>query len=303
VGFMLDARTGDVFAGPFARAKTFSGLRHRPRTSSLQGSKSWEAFQKPAFSLSARLEKIFDRLPDVKTHQYNLAKQRICYSVIMASSGLCSSSVDIQPRDLALIRDLFESRIMTIRHVAALHFDGSKEAAKKRLQKLKAAGFITDRPRKPNESAILFLTRKALGVLRDNGVLADYPQFSVSALDKRAQVSALTIHHELEVMDVKAAFCTAVRGIPIAFRATGLTEDELPTPWTPLSFSSLNFRPSGLRTHHRENLCSTWRSARASITWTHCPRTPSADCVKKSVEASIQDRPRLDTSTTTAPSG
>jgi hypothetical protein len=45
----------------------------------------------------------------------------------------------LQDRDFALLRGLFESRVMTAGHIATLYFDGSREAAKKRLQKIKAA--------------------------------------------------------------------------------------------------------------------------------------------------------------------
>jgi hypothetical protein len=45
-------------------------------------------------------------------------------------------SIYLQKRDLALLRGLFESRVMTAGHIATLHFDNKPEAAKKRLQKL-----------------------------------------------------------------------------------------------------------------------------------------------------------------------
>ena len=109
-----------------------------------------------------------------------------------------------------LLLDLFESRVMTSAHAAALHFAGSKEAAKKRLQKLKAAGLVTERTRRPTEPAALFLTIKGFAHLRDHGALAEYPSLSARTFEKRANVSELTLRHELEVMDVKAAFHTAV---------------------------------------------------------------------------------------------
>lgn len=112
----------------------------------------------------------------------------------------------VQARDLSLCRCLFESRIMTVGHIATLHFDGRKEAAKKRLQKLKAAGLLGERPRKAFDPAVLFLTRKAFALLKERGVLTDYPQLGALSLDKRARVSELTLRHELEIMDVKAAF-------------------------------------------------------------------------------------------------
>jgi len=120
--------------------------------------------------------------------------------------------ISLQHRDLGLLRGLFESRVMTAAHVAALYFDGKKEATKKRLQKLKAAEFIGERRRRVSEPSALFLTRQGIAVLQKEGVLSDYPQIGVLSLQKRAQVSALTLRHELEVMDVKTAFHSAIRG-------------------------------------------------------------------------------------------
>ena len=95
---------------------------------------------------------------------------------------------------------------MTKNHTTALYFEGKSEAAKKRLQKLKAAKLINERPRRSFEPSILFLTREGLVLLQKRGVLNDYPSFDLPALDRRARVSDLTIRHEIEVMDVKAAF-------------------------------------------------------------------------------------------------
>ena len=122
----------------------------------------------------------------------------------------------LQIRDISLIRGLFESRVMTTEHAAALYFDGKSEAAKKRLQKLKIAGIVSERTRRPFEPSVLFLTRKGLEVLWKQGVLAEYPSFDLPALDRRARVSDLTIRHELEVMDVKTAFHSGIKKIPFS---------------------------------------------------------------------------------------
>jgi len=98
---------------------------------------------------------------------------------------------------------------MTIAQATAIYFKGKHEAAKKRIQKLKAGGLVAERARRPNESAVLFLSRKGIALLRDEGALAQYPSLSLAALEKRAQVSALTIRHELAVMDVKSCFHAA----------------------------------------------------------------------------------------------
>ena len=123
-------------------------------------------------------------------------------------------SISLQERDVILLKSLFESRVMTNDHATALYFDGKGEAAKKRLQKIKAAGLITERPRRIFEPSVLFLTRKGLILLQEKGVLAKYPSFDLPTLDRRARVSDLTIRHELEVMDVKAAFHAAIKATP-----------------------------------------------------------------------------------------
>ena len=122
-----------------------------------------------------------------------------------------SDSISLQERDLALLKSLFECRVMTTEHAKALYFDGKSEAAKKRLQKIKAAGFISERPRRAFEPSVLFLTRKGLVSLQNQGVLNDYPTFDLPVLDRRTRVSDLTIRHELEVMDVKTAFHAAIK--------------------------------------------------------------------------------------------
>jgi hypothetical protein len=120
-------------------------------------------------------------------------------------------SLQIQERDIELLRGLFESRIMTTDHIAAIYFNGKREYAKKRLQRLKAAGFVQERRRLVSEPSILFLTRKAFIMLRNTRALTDYPALSLSAFESRANVSEFTIRHELAVMEIKAAFHAAIR--------------------------------------------------------------------------------------------
>jgi len=129
----------------------------------------------------------------------------------MALSTIRVDSLQLQDRDLDLLRGLFESRVMTIKHIAPLYFDSSGHAAKKRLQKIKSAGLVAERKRRSrNEPSILFLTRKAFVLLRDHGHISKYPSFSIATLENRANVKDLTIQHELNIMDVKTAFHTAL---------------------------------------------------------------------------------------------
>jgi hypothetical protein len=121
------------------------------------------------------------------------------------------AAIQLQARDCTILRGLFQSRVMTAAHISALYFLNSKEAAKKRLQKLKTAGLIKERKRRVNEPSVLFLTRKGFSLLASEKLLSEFPQLSAAAFEKRADVSALTIRHELEVMDVKAAFYSALK--------------------------------------------------------------------------------------------
>src|SRR6185437_3999092 len=122
-----------------------------------------------------------------------------------------SRTVEIQDRDLEILRGFFEVRIMTAEHVAEIYFEGRYEAARKRLQKLKAAGYVGERPRRTYDPAVLFLTRKAFEVLCERGTISHLPHMSWKSLEKRVRVSDLTLRHELAVQDVRAAFYRAAR--------------------------------------------------------------------------------------------
>jgi hypothetical protein len=125
-----------------------------------------------------------------------------------------NNSIALQDRDAKLLRGLFDSRLMTLAHAAAIFFDQRTEAAKKRIQKLKAAGLVGERARKAYEPSILFLTRDGFTLLRDRGLLHDVPALAWSSLENRLQVSDLTLKHELEVLDVKAALSAGISATP-----------------------------------------------------------------------------------------
>src|SRR5437588_3226678 len=131
----------------------------------------------------------------------------------MPSAAKSGRTAEIQDRDLDILRGLFEARLMTAEHIAAIYFEGRYEAARKRLQKLKAAGYVGERPRRAFDPAVLFLTRKAFEVLCASGTIIDLPRMSWPSLEKRVRVSDLTLRHELEVQDVRAAFYSAASKI------------------------------------------------------------------------------------------
>jgi hypothetical protein len=168
-----------------------------------------------------------------------------------------SNSIQFQERDLALLRGLFESRVMTAGHIASLYFDGKKEATKKRLQKLKTAGLIGERRRSAFEPAVLFLTRKAFDVLRERGVLTEYPRLDKVSLEKRSRVSEFTLRHELEVMDVKTAFHSVIKQtkvFSVAEFSTWPLLNEFEAFRSGFDGAPVPVKPDGfIRIHEKEN--------------------------------------------------
>jgi hypothetical protein len=135
----------------------------------------------------------------------------------MPSKSAKRPPVRLQDKDFILLRGLFESRLMSSRHIAALYFNDSKdpeEAARKRLYKLKYDGYVGERPRRVYEAARLFLTKKSFIELQKKGQLHGYPSFSWKSFEKRPRVSEVTERHEIKIMDVKAAIVLAVNALP-----------------------------------------------------------------------------------------
>ncbi len=122
--------------------------------------------------------------------------------------------IELQPRDMDIMTGLFDSRVMTLAHIAAMYFDGKPEAAKKRVQRLKAGGWMAERPRRSTEPATHTLTAAGVTLLAEAGRLDSYSNIPATVLKKRTQVSDLTLLHELAVVDVRAAFAAALRDHP-----------------------------------------------------------------------------------------
>jgi hypothetical protein len=119
----------------------------------------------------------------------------------------------LQERDLAILRGLFESRLMTLTHVTHLYFNGRGEAAKKRIQRLKHERLIRERARRVYQPSILHLSRRAFAELSSRGMLLEYPTLAWNQLEDRAKVSELTLRHELAVLNVKTALSCAIRNV------------------------------------------------------------------------------------------
>ena len=103
---------------------------------------------------------------------------------------------------------------MTLAHSASLFFGGSTEAAKKRTQRLKAAGYVHERPRfRAYDPSILSLTRRGFEALRRAALLSDYPNIGWESMERRTHVSPFTLQHELDVLTAKAAIVARLRSV------------------------------------------------------------------------------------------
>ncbi|MEM9753491.1 MAG: replication-relaxation family protein [Planctomycetota bacterium] len=118
----------------------------------------------------------------------------------------------VQARDLAILRGFYECRTMTLRHVADLHFAGSYKAAQKRVAVLKRAGLLRElTPVGVGESAALVFRPKAYRLLVEHQALGELPAVGWKVLEKRADISPVTLRHELDVVSVRAAFENSAR--------------------------------------------------------------------------------------------
>ncbi len=121
-----------------------------------------------------------------------------------------NSGPDLQPRDFHFLRGLLESRLMTLHHAALLYFNGRKEAAKKRLQKLKRSALLIERRRRVYQPSILLLSKRGFQVLREAGQLPDLPAVTWTEVRRRARVTDAMLRHHLTVLDFKAALTQAL---------------------------------------------------------------------------------------------
>jgi hypothetical protein len=156
-------------------------------------------------------------------------------------TGTSTGGPKLQPRDISLLHGLFDSRVFTLPHVASLYFDNSIHAARKRVQKLKRSKLLAERPRKVGAPSILFITARGIDALARRDLLKHYPPLPRFLLARRAQVSELTLRHELDVATSRVALTRAVA------QRDGCELVEL-TTWPRLhEFAVERRRPSGAR--------------------------------------------------------
>ena len=132
------------------------------------------------------------------------------------------AGLHIQPRDLDLLLDLFDCRLLSVSQAARLHFDGSQHVAYRRLRKLYRAGLLSLLPTKSlsgQPPRIYTFNSQTFAFLQAQGHLTQYTKADWRRqLRKRFSLSQQTIEHELAVLDVKASLqptLSAVAGVHV----------------------------------------------------------------------------------------
>jgi hypothetical protein len=120
----------------------------------------------------------------------------------------------LTPRDYQVLIGLFEARVFTLKQLATLFFEDRYETAKKRLQKLKAAGYVRQRPRQPFQPVALVLAKIGFDTIRHMPELARYPEIAWHTFYKRTQIANSTLLHELAVSESRVQLTTAIHQRP-----------------------------------------------------------------------------------------
>ncbi len=129
-------------------------------------------------------------------------------------------SLELTERDLSLLKDLFESRLLSLQQVTEIHFEGRYPSAKRRVAKLRAARFINGKRIRieRSEQLFVFLTRRGFQLIHES-LRQKYSETSFRNLERRIFVAQRTIEHEHQVVEVKAAFLRAARALPLSVRS------------------------------------------------------------------------------------
>jgi len=135
-------------------------------------------------------------------------------------------NVMLQPRDIALLEDVFDSRFITIPHAAALHFSeltSAERTANRRLQAMAEVGLLKRDDghfgfaalpdgRRKEIKALYRFTKGAFDVLVSRGLLPTEAgdEWESSMRKRFGNWTATTIDHEIGMLDIKAALKVAI---------------------------------------------------------------------------------------------
>ncbi len=105
-------------------------------------------------------------------------------------------NVTLQERDVSLLADPLQSRVLTLDQIRALSSPGKCEMAKNRIQRLKSAGPVAEPLRRIGEPSILHLILQGYGALRESGHVGDELHLTATAIARRMAVSGAKLTHD-----------------------------------------------------------------------------------------------------------
>ena len=108
-----------------------------------------------------------------------------------------------------LFRELMKNSAMTFRIISSTYFDTHREAAKKRLQRLCAAGYLRRHEHRTVEGWIYSITRKSFQALQDRGVVDSHSSWA--AIVDRVRVMHPKTEHQLAILAFGSVLAHALR--------------------------------------------------------------------------------------------
>jgi hypothetical protein len=163
-------------------------------------------------------------LPRIEPRQATVERGILEVSPSTSSPMISSSSfpiriggVELQPRDVALLGDVFENRFISIKHAAALHWPGlsaGDAAAKRRLAKLAEAGLLQQQQVEIEGCRVIYrLTKESVDLLAERELIPRIVRTDWSDKMRKRYTDELRpshLAHELSLYDLKVAFTSAV---------------------------------------------------------------------------------------------
>ena len=129
---------------------------------------------------------------------------------------LSVNGTQLQPRDFALLRDVFECRFISIKHAAQLHFGENKDAeadARKRLNQLAKSELLQKQEVKVAGCNVIYrLTKRSVDLLVEHALIPEIIQKQWPSSIRRRYTDKMApthLAHELGLYDLKVALSGA----------------------------------------------------------------------------------------------
>lgn len=128
--------------------------------------------------------------------------------------------VTLNARDIAILKDVFENRFITIKHAMALHWPNvsSDTAVKRRLRQLADVDLLKPQPVNAEGCKVIYrLTKNCVDLLTEHGFVSELVRDGWSGKMRSRYTDPIApghLPHELKLYDLKAALQPAIDGHP-----------------------------------------------------------------------------------------